>query len=187
MRLARFATQTAQAAAREYGCDARSGGRIGPVIPLDYGRETYPDAPALAGVSGTCEGVTPGWLIRRAHGTAVGDAPVEDCLLIDDQGRPLFRLSAYYGTFADEQRFKTQTTRDLPKADPLLTDFLFRAEATCPGSPRHAVFAIDYRAYDDDPKPQHRYARAALRQFAERSTAPHGCTDVKLFQEAARS
>ncbi|MCX4672491.1 hypothetical protein OG453_38590 [Streptomyces sp. NBC_01381] len=187
VRLARFATRTAQAAAHEYGCDARSGGRIGRVEPLDYGRETYQDAPGLAGASGTCAGITPGWRIKRAHGTAVGHAPVEDCLLIDDKGRPLFRLSAYYGTFADDQRFKTQTTRDLPKTDPLLTDFLFRAEATCPGSPRQAVFAIDDRAYDDDPKPQLRYARAALRDFAERSAARHGCTDVKLFQEAARS
>lgn len=183
VRLAQFATQTAQAAAREYGCDARTGGHIRRVETLDYGRETYPDAPALAQAGGTCAGVTPGWLITRAHGTATGHAPVEDCLLIDGKDRPLFRLSSYYGTFADDQRFKTQTTRGLSNADALVTDYLFRAEAACPGSPRPAVFAIDYREYDDDPKPQLRYARAALRQFAEQSAARHGCSDVTVLQK----
>ncbi|MFF1711866.1 hypothetical protein [Streptomyces sp. NPDC058268] len=175
MRLARFATRTAQAGAREYGCDARPGGRIDRVESLDHGRESYPDASALAKADGTCTVITPGWLITRAHGTETGRAPVEDCLLIDNKDRPLFRLSAYYGTFADDQRFKTQTTPDLPKSKPLLTDYLFRAEATCLDSPRPAVFAIDYREYDDDPKPQLRYARAALRQFAVQSAARHSC------------
>lgn len=64
-------------------------------------------------------------LLGAVAGTAVGHAPVEDCLLIDDKGRPLFRLSDYYGSFANDQRLKTQTTKDLPTADPLLTDFLF--------------------------------------------------------------
>ncbi|MDI3405588.1 hypothetical protein [Streptomyces cavernicola] len=180
VRLARFATRTADAAAREYGCDARSGGRVEQVEPLAHRRETYPAAPSLTAADGTCAGVTPGWLITRAHETAVGRAPVEDCLLIDDKGRSLFRLSAYYGTFADDQRWKTQTGREFESTDPLRTDYLFRAEATCPGSPREAVFAIDYRAYDNDPEPQRRYAREALQQFAERSAGEHGCTDVKL-------
>lgn len=92
-------------------------------------------------------------------------------------------MSSYYGTFADDQRFATQTTRDLPKADALVTDYLFRAEATCPGSPRPAVFAINYREYDDDPEPQLRYARAALRQFAEQSAARHGCRNVTALHK----
>lgn len=182
VRLARFATKTARAAAREYGCDARFGGRIGRVEPLEYGRPTYRKAPPLAKAGGTCAGIEPGWLITRAHETAAGRAPVEDCLLIDDKGRALFRLSSYYGTFADDQRMKTQTGREHDSVTkPLQTDFLVRAEAACPGSPRQAVFVVDYRDYDHDPKPQRGYAREALRQFAEGSAARHGCTDVKLF------
>ncbi|MEU0808826.1 hypothetical protein [Streptomyces sp. NPDC005970] len=181
VRLARFATRTAQAAAREYGCDARFGGRVRQVGPLEYGRSKYGEAPPLAKAGGTCAGIKPGWVITRAHETAAGRAPVEDCMLIDDKGQALFRLSSYYGTFADDQRKKTQTGRELSSAKPLQTDFLVRAEAACPGSPRQAVFVADYRDYDHDPEPRRGYAREALRQFAERSAARHGCTDVKVF------
>ncbi|MEU8953021.1 hypothetical protein AB0C93_01815 [Streptomyces sp. NPDC048518] len=186
VRLARFATQTARAAAREYGCDARFGSRVERIAPLEYGLEEYPDAPALARAGGTCAGVRAGWLITRAQGTATAEAPVEDCLLLDDHGRIRFRLSAYYGTFADDQRLKTRSTKSLREysdTSPLRTDFVYRAEATCPGSPRQAVFVIDYRARSDsdDDKPQRRYARAALEDFAERSAARHGCTDTKLL------
>ncbi|MGY0059371.1 hypothetical protein ACWY4P_22915 [Streptomyces sp. LZ34] len=183
VRLARFATRTAQAAAREYGCDARFGGRVQRVGPLDSGRPEYREAPPLAEADGTCAGIKPGSVITRAHETAAGRAPVEDCMLIDDKSQALFRLSSYYGTFADDQRMKTQTGRQLDSAvtKPLRTDFLFRAEAACPGSPRQAVFVVDYRDYDHDAKPQRGYAREALREFAERSAARHGCTDVKVF------
>lgn len=182
VRLARFATRTAQAAAREYGCDARFGGRVRQVGPLEYGRPQYREAPPLAEAEGTCAGIKPGSVITRAHETAAGRAPVEDCMLIDEKGEALFRLSAYYGTFADDQRKKTQSGRELDSvAKPLRTDFLFQAEAACPGSPRQAVFVVDYRDYDHDPKPQRGYAREALRQFTERSAARHGCTDVKVF------
>ncbi|MFJ2774273.1 hypothetical protein [Streptomyces sp. NPDC087300] len=180
VRLARFATQTAQAAAHKYGCDARLGGRIERVEPLDHGREEYPDAPPLDETRGTCAGVRPAWLITRAHGTSAGHAPVEDCLLVDTKDRPLFRLSAYYGTFADDQRLKTYTSKKLRAITPLLSDFLYRAEAACPGSPRQAVFTINHRTHDDT-EPQRRYARTALRDFAERSAARHGCTNVKLL------
>ncbi|MET7361746.1 hypothetical protein ABZS76_25300 [Streptomyces sp. NPDC005562] len=184
VRLARFATQTAQAAASEYGCDARFGSRVKRVAPLKYSSETNPDAPVLARAGGTCAGVRAGWLITRAQGTATAEAPVEDCLLLDDHGRTRFRLSAYYGTFADDQRLKTRSTRDhreFSDTSPLRTDFVYRAEANCPGSPRQAVLVIDYLAVNDDDKPQRRYARAALEDFAERSAARHGCTDTKLL------
>lgn len=111
---------------------------------------------------------------------AVGHAsPVEDCLLIDDKGRPLFRLSDYYGSFANDQRLKTQTTKDLPTADPLLTDFLF-------GLRQPALAHRDRRSTrsttahtNDDPKPQHRYAQAALRHSP---SVPRPGTDSAVYR-----
>ncbi|MEU5772785.1 hypothetical protein ABZ819_05705 [Streptomyces venezuelae] len=183
VRLAQLATQTGREAAREYGCDAQFGERVERVAPFEPGRNSYPDAPAVARAGGTCTGVRPGWLITRAHGTAADGAPVEDCLLTDDNGRTRFRLSAYYGTFADDQRLKTQSAKDFREDTTrvLRTDFVYRAQATCPGTPRQAVFVIDYRERNDDDQPQRRYARAALREFAERSAARHGCTDTELL------
>ncbi|WP_431771279.1 hypothetical protein [Streptomyces cucumeris] len=183
--LARLTTGIAERAARSWGCDARPGRAVTAMAPLvspDAARPEQTAPPAEA--KGTCAGIPGTPSLPRSLGTAAGRAPIEDCFLLakasgKKTGEPVYRLSAFYGTFADDQRGLTSSKERRGADDPLLTSFADRATARCPGTPATAVYAIS-RMNTLHRSAPHRYTRAALTAFAERSAKRHGCTDVRV-------
>ncbi|MFH8790866.1 hypothetical protein [Streptomyces roseoverticillatus] len=104
--LARFTTSTAKRAAERFGCDAPMGKVTGSVAP-DPVRNQVP----LGKAAGTCAPVvalTEG--VKQAGTVSAGDAPsdphtlAEGCYLTDAHGYQLYRLTASYGTLAENVR-----------------------------------------------------------------------------------
>lgn len=183
--LARLATGTAARAAEKWGCDAKPGRTVRTVPALlDWQDAKAKDTVSFADATGSCRGVPGSAPYPRALETPVGTAPVEDCFLFDPRVDRGYRLSAFYGTFADDQRMLTSWARDLRGGDPLLTSFVVRAEATCPGGRAKddkAVFTLS-RLLDIGPKLSRPYTDKALTAFAEASAKRHGCSGVRLLR-----
>jgi hypothetical protein len=101
----------------------------------------------------------------------------EGCVLGERKARDeaLYYLSASYGPYAQALRSATDKPGSLNEDSGLSGDHAW-ATAACPGQAR-AAFTIHATVYA---APTNSFLLSALRTFAERSAARHGCTDVKL-------
>lgn len=139
-----------------------------------------------AGVVAPVLAVAAGWLfLSGTYGRWQDDRALDAACggTVDPGGKqaakPVYRLSAFYGTFADDQRRLTSSKKGYTSGESLLTSFADWAEARCPGTPATAVYAISKMPTRTAGRP-HTYTRKALEVFAERSAKRHGRTDVRV-------
>lgn len=119
-RFARAAAAIAEGVSRKEKCGAEiAPGKV--VVPADFSAE---EAEPLDRATGTCRPLRPladeaeKWGIRRAVGSpAFSTAPMQDCLLLDGNGRKVYRLSALYGHLADAYRQSQLDGRRSGRAD----------------------------------------------------------------------
>lgn len=171
--VAELATAIARRAADRQSCEASFGGRI-PRLSLPQGQ------PVPAGASGTCEGlrIPESQGVNWVQGSVASDSsPLERCLLGESKAREevLYSLEASFGPYA--QRLGP-TGHDGHRPEPGLTHTGATATASCPGSTVPAVFRVHATVYA---APTQEFLRSALRTFAERSAARHGCTGLELL------
>ncbi|MEU8549633.1 hypothetical protein AB0C81_22030 [Streptomyces roseoverticillatus] len=185
--LARFTASTAKNAAEKLGCDAAVGRTTSSVAP-DPARNRVP----LDKVTGTCAPVVAlGEAVRRAGATSVGDAPsdphtlAEGCYLNDARGRQLYRMTASYGSLAENVRRESgefDVTDDSGFDEKAHRGY---GSAQCGDSPKRSFYTLKPIMVSlaeglavKNPDPQ--FERAALKAFAEQSAKTHGCRDLKL-------
>ncbi|MET7760820.1 hypothetical protein [Streptomyces sp. NPDC005336] len=182
----RTATATAKAANDHWHCGAPLGKPVrGVGLPVN--KDEYEP---LLGAKGTCAGVPTASrsAVSTARETARGRAPREVCALGARDGSPRYRLEAYYGPYAEDTR--SQYTRDhdyenvTPAEKPAgrLGQSAYWASAPCPAGAEPALYLIRADDADGDTRrrPDLAYERAALKAFATRSAAHHGCTVPSL-------
>ncbi|MCX4670857.1 hypothetical protein OG453_29885 [Streptomyces sp. NBC_01381] len=201
---ARIATATAANASDHWGCDAELGERPRTVpLPVDE-EENVP----LADATASCEGVPArGSALSWAWEGARRGTPLEVCVLgagpVDTEGRPAprtssdisgrYRLSAYYGPYAQDERYGYQERHDYLEPDRMLGvapagPLVFGgywASAECEKGGERALFTIEppgsgSPSYGSDKRDKpsaadRAYQRAALKAFAEKSAETHGC------------
>ncbi|MCF3104585.1 hypothetical protein IPZ58_23765 [Streptomyces roseoverticillatus] len=185
--LGRFTTSTAKNAAEKLGCDAPVGKATSSVAP-DPARNPVP----LDKVTGTCAPVAAlGEGVRRAGATSAGDAPsdphtlAEGCYLNDARGHQLYRLTASYGSLAENVRREARefdVTGDSGFDEKIHRGY---GSAQCGDSPKRSFYTLKPIMVSlaeglavKNPDPQ--FERAALKAFAEQSAKAHGCRDLKL-------
>ncbi|MFD7408360.1 hypothetical protein ACFV7R_38200 [Streptomyces sp. NPDC059866] len=180
----RIATGTAAKAAKAYGCVTHLGQRRVRTVGLPVTEEEFEP---LSGASGTCLGIRPTSDVTTAWETARDRAPLEKCRLGDDGvGNHRYSLVAYFGAYAaqlkagykEELRYTSDPTpADAPKGR-LPGDGSYWGSAACPADAERAVFIVS-RTRDTDgqqaTEAERKYARTALRTFAEHSSEAHGC------------
>lgn len=170
-----LAVATARKAAIQRSCQARFGGRI-PEISMPHKRTS------LDSIAGTCKGVPLSdsmevdWVQETR--AAPGTAPLESCRLGETRASDadLYRLDAWFGPYAQRMR----TPSDDPNGwngDAGVEDDAAWATASCPGTEARALFSIEATEYAG---PTRSILLSSLRAFAERSSAQHECTDLKL-------
>lgn len=167
-----LAAATARKAAGRWSCQAEYGGRIPKV--------SRPSVDSPSSATGTCDGIPIDddlqidW-VKAAEGS--GATPLEACVLGEygANEEALYHLEAAFGPYAQRLRSSADEPGAL-NAGTGVSNHMARATAACPGSPRaiFSIYATEY-AY-----PQKNFLVTALRAFAERSAARHGCTDLKL-------
>lgn len=146
---------------------------------------TNKDASLVVNIAGdsshanTCEGlqIPESQWVHWVEGSVASDSsPLELCLLGESKERNeiLYSMEASFGPFAQRLRSAVHD-RHGPEAD--LTRDSATATASCPGSTVPAVFRIHATSYA---APTEQFPRSALRTFAERSAARHGCTGLDL-------
>ncbi|GGV45479.1 hypothetical protein GCM10010277_36400 [Streptomyces longisporoflavus] len=201
---ARIATATAANASGHWGCDADTGKPPRTVAQPVNGDEDV--APADA--TGSCEGVPGrGSEVARAWEGARGGTPVEVCVLgpasVTEDGLPvarsssdvggLYRLSAFYGPFAQDERYGYQDRYDYMEQDRVpggapsgrLPDGGYWVSAVCEKGGERALFTMEppgsrtpsyQQDKKDKPTPADRtYQRTALKAFAKASAKTHAC------------
>ncbi|OKJ99696.1 hypothetical protein AMK26_27235 [Streptomyces sp. CB03234] len=168
VRLAAVLTETVTAYAERTGCDARTGSPVKDVaVPVDRLAEP------VARASGTCADLVDpatarAWDVRTVAEHPRTPAPVETCRLDGPDGTPLYHFTALYGPFARYEKPQSRTDTD---GTPRLT-------AVCPGAGATALYtAFPYSAAPrEGATPDPAGLRAALKRFADRSAAAHGCS-----------
>jgi hypothetical protein len=170
--IAELAAATARKAAGRWSCQTEYGGRIPKV--------STPSGDSSSSATGTCDGVPidDDLAINWVKAAEASDAtPLEACVLgeFGANEEALYHLEAAFGPYAQRLRSSADEPGAL-NADTGLSRDLAWATAACPGAPR-AIFSIYATEYVD---PQKSFLITALRAFAERSAARHGCTDLKL-------
>ncbi|MET7615891.1 hypothetical protein [Streptomyces sp. NPDC005408] len=179
-RLTAVLTGTAERYAKRTGCKAPMGK---PVKDVGVVTTTW-DYKPLAKASGSCAGiVTPAearrWGVQTAVEIAAAPAPIESCSLGGFKASGLYDFRAYYGPFAEEELSKgSYDSRDDDKADS--PDGSYALSAECRGAQGTALFTVE-SLHDEWDRGRaatvvdHKGLRAALKRFAERSAAWHGC------------
>ncbi|MFG3508123.1 hypothetical protein ACGF5F_21775 [Streptomyces sp. NPDC047821] len=168
VRLAAVLTETVTAYAERTGCDARTGSPVRDV-PAPADRTPRP----LGGAAGTCAGLVDPATARAWGVTTVAEhprtpAPVETCGLGGPGGTPLYDFTALYGPYArHEQRQGGAATAGAP-----------RLTAVCPGAggtARYSAHPSSDALREGAPPLDRAGLQAALKRFADRSAAAHGC------------
>jgi hypothetical protein len=168
-KFARLATSIAKSAGAEWGCEEGLGERV------DSLPAGFTDGVSAGLVSqGTCEGVKP-----PSFGTAaVPEAPVEDCIVVDEQDKPQFRLAAYYGPFVEAARHDTfRSDRYSGKQSGGRAGFYWLSGECSNGPALYSVETLDSEDGASIRKPA--LQKAALDVFAQRSAEARGCTLVR--------
>ncbi|MEU8992374.1 hypothetical protein AB0C98_39365 [Streptomyces sp. NPDC048558] len=173
--LAQLATATAVNAAERAGCEAPRGKPVREVAapfpaPYDTSGATAPGK-----ATGTCAGVT----VATRETEADPLAPIEDCILLDEAGKPAFRLAAYYGPYVQDGYAATHKRGDSGKFRGPAggSDGLYWASASCPAQGGTAFFTAETLRIRQDSytSPDPVLQQSELRRFAERSARDHGC------------
>ncbi|MFF7729582.1 hypothetical protein [Streptomyces sp. NPDC008001] len=186
--LARFTTSTAKNAAEKFGCDAPVGRAVTSSVAPDPVRHRVPLDKAT-GVCAPVVALSEG--VRRAGATSAGDAPsdphtlAEGCYLNDAHGYQLYRLTASYGSLAENVR---RAAREFDVTDDSGFDEKAHrgyGSAQCADSSTRSFYTLKPIMVGPgkgltvkNPDPQ--FERAALKAFAEHSAKTHGCHDLKL-------
>ncbi len=185
--LARFTTSTAKRAAEKFGCDAPLGKATGSVAP-DPVRNQVP----LGKAAGTCAPVVAlAEGLKQAGTVSAGDAPsdphtlAEGCYLTDAHGYQLYRLTASYGTLAENVRREAgefDVTGDSGFDDKNHHGY---GSAQCADSTKRSLYTLKPIMRGTNmgltvKNPDPRFERAALKAFAEQSAKTHGCRDLKI-------
>lgn len=168
VRLVAVLTETVTAYAERTGCEARTGSPV-KAVPVPVDRPAEPVAEA----AGTCAGLVDpaaarAWGVRTVAEHPRTPAPVETCRLGGPDGTPLYGFTALYGPFARYEERQARTDR---AGTP-------RLAAVCPGAGATALYTAS--PYPDAlregaPAVDAAGLRAALKRFADRSAAAHGC------------
>ncbi|MEV3990337.1 hypothetical protein AB0J57_15660 [Streptomyces sp. NPDC049837] len=168
VRLVAVLTETVTAYAGRTGCEARTGSPVKSVaVPAD--RPAVPVAEA----AGTCAGLVDpatarAWGVRTVAEHPRTPAPVETCGLGGPDGTPLYGFTALYGPFARYEARQARTD----------TDHAPRLTAVCPGAGATALYTAfphPDALREGAPAVDGAGLRAALKRFADRSAAAHGC------------
>jgi hypothetical protein len=168
-RFARTVTEIAESAGAEWGCSMGFGERV-ESIPAGFSDGVESGLPS----EGTCQGVQP-----SSYGAAaVPEAPVEECIIVDEQAEPQFRLAAYYGPFVQAARNDTSRSARYTGDEAGGSMGFYWVSGKCPNWP--ALFTVETLDSEDgisnrNPELQ----KAALDVFANRSAEAHGCTLVR--------
>ncbi|MEV0526272.1 hypothetical protein AB0I66_22795 [Streptomyces sp. NPDC050439] len=198
---ARVATATAANASAHWNCDAALG-QPPRTVPLPVDTD---EAVPLADAAASCRGVPGrGSEVARAWEGGRRGTPVEVCVLgpatVTRDGLPVaespedvggrYRLTAYYGPYAQDERHRYQDHFDyldrdrVPGVTPSgrLPAGGYWVSAACEKDGEHALFTVeppgsDEASYDQDkPTPADRtYQHAALKAFAQGSAKAHAC------------
>ncbi|MFI1733807.1 hypothetical protein ACH40E_32260 [Streptomyces acidicola] len=172
--LARLATDTAATAAARAGCDAQHGTTVRDVAAPFPAAYDGSGATAPGKATGTCAGIATATRETEADPLA----PIEDCLLLDEAGKPAFRLAAYYGPFVQDGYVATYQRGDSGKFSGPAggADGLYWADAECPAQGGTAFFTSETLSSGEGyTSPDPALQQSALRRFAERSAKAHGC------------
>jgi len=184
---ARATVKIAEAAAGEFGCAYRPG-KLPARVPADP--RVHPVDLSAAG--GTCRDLRPLAAaagrsgVPRAWDSRAGSAaPVEDCVLATSDGqRPGYRISSYYGSYADSFAKSPAMKHARGERGFDKKGTLAWATARCPGTDVRALYTFSgiYDPSGGDIPVRHR-ARSfefdALKAYAAASARRHGCTDLR--------
>ncbi|MFD3421285.1 hypothetical protein [Streptomyces decoyicus] len=171
-RFARTTVKTAQHAAEAWGCTARSGG----VIERVSGSTAHTEVPR-GEARGTCAG------IETAVRESVTDpkAPIENCYVLAGRSASQYRISAFYGPFAQalpvQRGYSGKVDPEKPAGDK--GSFLW-GSAECPSGSRALYISTRLPGADGRFDPDGDLERSTLEAFATRSSKSHGCEDLKL-------
>ncbi|MBZ9641366.1 hypothetical protein [Streptomyces sp. PSKA30] len=172
--MAELAATTSRKAAARWSCDADFGGPI----PKVWGWSKATFAPG--GAEGACKGIRvpeSQWVDWMQESDESSTSLRESCVLGESKERDeeVYYLSASYGPYAQRLRSATDEPGSL-NADAGISRDRAWATASCPDMAR-AIFRISATVYA---APTKSFLKSALKAFAERSAARHGCTDLKL-------
>ncbi|WP_266700844.1 hypothetical protein [Streptomyces sp. NBC_01571] len=186
-------TETAQKAAAQYGCRARTGKQLTQVSAPTLGKSLT--AKPLAQAQGSCAALREPASAAAESGTpsimeypADTRAPQVNCYLVTPAKKPGYGLYAYYGAAAKD--FLASEGRNLKEGyGPTHKDNDYAwATAKCPQSTQPAVFVL-YHLYDRDtgtyPVRHYsaRFAASAVTAFADHEAKQRGCTDVQMASQ----
>ncbi|UKY47800.1 hypothetical protein [Streptomyces inhibens] len=181
-RFARFTTGTAKAAAAKWGCKTALGRKVRN-LPMPLPTRRAEPLPARQ-AKGTCAGLAPDTPVVET-GTSP-DAPVEDCFVNkrrdelarpgNDHGSRQYRLAAYYGPFVNAALTETSNS-DRINGPSGSSDGVRWITVDCPTRQGGtALFTIESIAdVKRSPSLNIKHERAALKAFATKSAARHGC------------
>ncbi|WP_405808084.1 hypothetical protein OG729_24310 [Streptomyces sp. NBC_00210] len=180
-RVARIVTEVAGKAAGPSGCDTRLGGEIKPLTSV---LSAPGDAGERTGARGTCQAVAPVMSSGRVLETPAEMSPIEDCQIVNDQGRPLFQFTALYGVLSrnvfetpEGEAFQSKESGIAPPSAKSGADVWASATCGSSGEPaRYVATSAEKGRAPDDPSLE--AARRMLVAFAEDSARRHGCTDL---------
>ncbi|WP_408991318.1 hypothetical protein [Streptomyces sp. 1268] len=168
-RLARVVSGTLDRAAERWGCEkpGKAKGKI-TEIPEDTSGVLRQAGEA----TGTCAGIDS----ASYETSADGAAPIEDCQLADPSGARLFRLSAYYGPYVKAARQETLRRKEF-RTDVGGGGGVWWTTADCPqGDVLYTVETVWDGERNTFRPPSPKLQKDALKTFAERSAARHGCS-----------
>ncbi|MFI0865263.1 hypothetical protein ACH4RA_34260 [Streptomyces smyrnaeus] len=187
LRLAQAAASMSKEADKRWNCGAQLGKELrkAPADPLRSHREPLSEA------TGTCRSMrqlapaAKKWGITRAIGTAaVEEAPTQDCLLVNDEGKKVYRLSTLSGPLAQGYRFSSGVLGEVNgKAGRSEQSSGWAwASAKCPeGQPSALFTAASMRNGDEDRlEVSPAFERDLLKAFGSDMAALHGCEKPTL-------
>ncbi|EPD95122.1 hypothetical protein ACH4LN_18605 [Streptomyces albus] len=182
LRLAQAAASMSSEADRQWKCGAQLGKKIrqAPADPL----RSHPEP--LSEATGTCRSmrqlapIAGKWGITQAIGTELAEkSTTQDCLLINDKGKRVYRLSALSGPLAQGYRSSSSVLGDVQgKAGREEKGGGWAwASAQCPqGEPTALFTAASTRLGEEDRvKVSADFERAMLKAFGSDMAALHGC------------
>ncbi|MFE3885098.1 hypothetical protein ACFXPQ_19695 [Streptomyces lydicus] len=171
-RFARTTVKTAQHAAEAWGCSARSGGAI-ERVPGSTAHTEVPQGEAR----GSCAGIK---TAVRESATDPG-APIENCYVLAGRNASQYRISAFYGPFAQalpaQQGYSGEVDPESPAGS---KGRLLWGSAKCPSGSRALYISTRLPGGDDRFGSDGDLQKSTLKTFAASSSKRHGCEDLKL-------
>ncbi|WP_139141068.1 hypothetical protein [Streptomyces qinglanensis] len=184
--LAQAVASVSKEANKRWKCGAQLGKKIRRA-PADAIRSR---AKPLAEATGTCRSmrkltpVAKTWGITKTISTeSTGEAPAQDCLLVDTKGQQVYRLSALTGPLAEGYRESGSTLAKVPgKAGREKRGGWAWASAKCPDGQSPALFTAASTGLGEDDRLEVSadFERELLKAFGSDMAALHGCEKPTL-------